>query len=106
MTKKKKKGKAARPTQNPINLDFAFFTYLRIFYTESCGEIRNHFRDLSKKFLDFNNPETGAFLREPQFEALEMYVFLKEYLDNRHVHEIFSDWYKKKKDLRSDQISV
>ena len=85
----------APATRNPINLDFAFFTYLRIFYTENRGRIRNHFRDLSKKFLDFNNPESGAFLREPQFEALEMYVFLKEYLNNRHVHQIFADWHAK-----------
>lgn len=87
----------ARAARNPINIDFAFFTYLRTFYTENSGRIRNHFRDLSKKFLDFNDPESGEgkFLREPQFQALEMYVFLKEYLNNRHVHQIFTDWYAK-----------
>ena len=85
----------ARATRNQTNLDFTFFTYLRTFYTENRGRIRTHFRDLSKKFLDFNDPESGAFLREPQFEALEMYVFLKEYLSNRHVHQIFADWYAK-----------
>ena len=83
----------ARAARDQINLEFAFFTYLRIFYTENRGRIRTHFRDLSKKFLDFNDPVSGAFLREPQFEALEMYVFLKEYLDNQHVHEIFADWH-------------
>ena len=77
------------------NPDFAFYTYLRIFYTENRGRIRNHFRELSKKFLDFNDPESGAFLWQPQFEALEMYVFIKEYLDNRHVHQIFADWHAK-----------
>ena len=87
----------ARSTRNQINIDFAFFTYLRTFYTENSGRIRNHFRDLSKKFLDFNDPESGEgkFLREPQFQALEMYVFLKEYLSNRHVHQIFADWHAK-----------
>ena len=85
----------ARATRDQTNLDFTFFTYLRRFYTENRGRIRTHFRDLSKKFLDFNDPESGAFLREPQFEALEMYVFLKEYLSNRHVHQIFADWYEK-----------
>lgn len=87
----------ARAARNPINIDFAFFTYLRTFYTENSGRIRNHFRDLSKKFLDFNDPESGEgkFLREPQFQALEMYVFLKEYLSNRHVHQIFADWHAK-----------
>ena len=85
----------ARATRNQINLDFTFFTYLHRFYSENRGRIRNHLRDLSKKFLDFNDPESGAFLREPQFEALEMYVFLKEYLNNRHVHQIFADWHAK-----------
>ena len=87
----------ARSARQQVNLDFAFFTYLRIFYTENRGSIRRHFKDISKKFLDFNNPESGAYLREPQFEALEMYVFLKEYLENRPVHEIFTDWHKKQR---------
>ena len=86
----------ARATRDQINLNFAFFTYLRVFYTENRGRIRNHFRELSKKFLDFNDPTSGAFLREPQFEALEMYVFLKEYLDNQHVHQIFADWHARR----------
>ena len=86
----------ARNRRTQFDIDFAFFTYLRIFYTENRGRIRNRFRDLSKKFLDFNDPKSGAFLRDPQFEALEMYVFLKEYLDNRHVHEIFADWHAKR----------
>ena len=86
----------ARNRRTQINIDFAFFTYLRIFYTENRGRIRNRYRDLSKKFLDFNDPESGAFLRQPQFEALEMYVFLKEYLDNRHVHQIFADWHARR----------
>lgn len=85
----------ARATRNKIDLDFTFFTYLHRFYTENRGRIRTHFRDLSKKFIDFNDPKSGAFFREPQFEALEMYVFLKEYLSNRHVHQIFADWYEK-----------
>ena len=83
----------ARNRRTQINIDFAFFTYLRIFYSENRGRIRNRYRDLTKKFLDFNDPESGAFLRQPQFEALEMYVFIKEYLDNRHVHQIFADWH-------------
>ena len=51
----------ARNRRTQYNLDFAFFTYLRIFYTENRGRIRTHFRDLTKKFLDFNDPESGAF---------------------------------------------
>ena len=92
--------------------DFNFFTYLRIFYTENRGRIRTHFRHLSKKFLDFNDPKSGAYLWEPQYEALEMYIFLKEYLNNRHVHQIFTDWYEKQKgfenrtNLGVDQIGL
>ena len=50
----------ARATRNQINLDFAFFTYLRIFYTENRGLIRNHFRDLSKKNPRFQRPRVGC----------------------------------------------
>ena len=32
------------------------------------------------------------FLRKPQFEALEMYVFIKEFMNNAHMYEIFDDW--------------
>lgn len=102
----------ARATRNKMDLDFAFFTYLRIFYTENRGRIRNHFRDLSKKFLAFNTPESGAFLREPQFEALEMYIFLKEYLSNRHVHQIFADWharqngFERRSNIGDEQIEM
>ncbi|MDC3415106.1 DEAD/DEAH box helicase family protein [Aquibacillus sp. 3ASR75-11] len=82
--------------KNEFALDFAFFNYLRQFYDQNKGTIRRNYRSLSRKFLDFNdssNPD--SFLRVPQFEALEMYIFLKEYLDNRKVYQIFEDWYHK-----------
>ncbi|WP_221563164.1 TnsA endonuclease N-terminal domain-containing protein [Alkalihalobacillus sp. TS-13] len=91
--------------KNDFALDFAFFTYLREFHEENRGRIRNHYRNLSKKFLDFNDSKNpNAFLRKPQFEALEMYIFLKEYLDNMQVHQLFEDWYYKKNrfEKRSD----
>jgi type III restriction enzyme len=75
------------------SLDFAFFVQLHDFYRENRGNIRRHYRDLTKKYLDFNDPSNSdSFLRQPQFEALEMYVFLKEYLDNAPVHAIFKEW--------------
>lgn len=89
----------ARATKKiDTSLDFAFFYYLFQFYRSKRGEIRKHYRDLSKKFIDFNDPENNpkAFLRQPQFEALEIYVFLKEFLGNVPVQEIFKDWYEKK----------
>jgi type III restriction enzyme len=85
---------ARRTTKQRVNLDFAFFLHLHDFYQANRGRIRTHYRELSRKFLDFNNPDHNpkAFLRQPQFEALEMYVFLKEYLDNAPVHQIFKAW--------------
>ncbi|WP_245201868.1 hypothetical protein [Acinetobacter nosocomialis] len=79
-------------------LDFAFFNYLWAFYEENKGAIRKSYRDLSKKFLDYNDPSNriDAFLRRPQFEALETYVFLKEFLNNAKVEKIFEDWYDSK----------
>ena len=86
----------ARKVARSVDLEFAFFTYLWQFYQENRGRIRQHYRDLSRRFLDFNDPSnTNSFLRQPQFEALEMYVFLKEYLDNEPVHQIFKEWMNK-----------
>lgn len=79
-----------------LELDFAFFTVLHRFYEENKGTVKKSYRALTKKFLDFNDPENnGAFLRKPQYEALEIYIFLKEFLDNESVHELFHDWYHK-----------
>lgn len=79
-----------------IRQDFAFFQALLKFYTDNRGTIRKRYKQLSKQVLDFNDPElrTDAFLRKPQFEALEIYVFLKEFGDNAHVHELFQQWAK------------
>lgn len=75
------------------SLNFAFFTHLLDFYQQNRGRIRQNYRDLSKKFLDYNDPSNAqAYLRQPQFEALEIYIFLKEYLNNEPVHQIFRDW--------------
>lgn len=79
------------------SLDFAFFQFLWQFYQTHRGTIRTHYKELTRKFLDFNNPEKNpkAFLRQPQFEALETYVFLKEFLGNAKVEEIFQQWFAK-----------
>ena len=79
------------------SLDFAFFQFLWQFYQANRGTIRAHYKELTRKFLDFNNPEKNpkAFLRQPQFEALETYVFLKEFLGNAKVEEIFQQWFEK-----------
>ena len=76
-----------------VDLDFAFFTQIWRFYSANRGQIRSYYKSLTKKILDFNDPSNGdAFLRQPQFEALEIYVFFKEFLGNAQVHEAFKDW--------------
>ena len=72
---------AKRRVTQQASLDFAFFEALHQFYKDNRGRVRGAYRDLTKRFLDHNDPSknTAAFLRTPQFEALEMYVFLKEF---------------------------
>jgi type III restriction enzyme len=84
----------AKTISKKANVDFDFFTQLHDFYKANKGTIRNNYRNITKRFLDHNNPDRNpkAFLRQPQFEALEIYIFLKEYLNNAPVHEIFDEW--------------
>ena len=89
---------AKRNVATSSPLDFAFFNFLWQFYQNNRGTIRSNYKELTRKFLDFNNPEKNpkAFLRQPQFEALEVYIFLKEFLGNAKVEEIFQQWFEKK----------
>jgi hypothetical protein len=89
------KARGAAASMLTASLDFAFFRFLWQFYQANRGVIRQSYKELTRKFLDFNNPEKNpkAFLRQPQFEALETYVFLKEFLGNAKVEEIFKAWH-------------
>lgn len=79
------------------NIDFPFYTYLKLFYDQEKKKIWRRYRKLSIKFLQFNDPKNiSSYLRRPQFEALEMYIFLKEYLDNQKLHQIFEEWFQAK----------
>lgn len=77
-----------------IQEQYAFYEQMRAYYLDNRARIRRGYKDLTRKFLDYNDREKNpeAFLRRPQFEALEMYVFIKEYLDNQQVYAIFDDW--------------
>ena len=77
-----------------IDTSFAFYQELWYFYSDNRGKIRSRYKDLTKKFLAYNdkNDNPKAFLRTPQFEALEMYVFLKEFMDNPQVFDLFDEW--------------
>ena len=89
---------ARHPWKGSTALDFAFFNFLWGYYQANRGTIRSYYKELTRKFLDFNNPEKNAqvFLRQPQFEALEVYIFLKEFMNNAKVEQIFQDWFEKK----------
>lgn len=88
---------AKRAMVASASLDFAFFNFLWEFYRGNRGTIRTHYKELTRKFLDFNNPDKNpkAFLRQPQYEALEVYIFLKEFMDNAKVEEVFKAWFEK-----------
>lgn len=78
--------------------DFSFHEQLWFFYSENRGKIRSRYNDLTRKFLSYNDKDENknAFLRKPQFEALEMYVFIKEFMNNAQVYELFDDWRNKR----------
>lgn len=88
----------AKASSQKAVLDFAFFQYLWNFYQQNRGMIHKHYKELSKKYLAYNNPEKNpnAFLRQPQYEALEIYIFLKEFLGNDSVEKVFRQWFEKK----------
>lgn len=73
---------------------FSFYEQLWYFYSTNRGKIRSRYNDLTRKFLAYNDSEENphAFLRKPQFEALEMYVFIKEFMGNPQVYQMFDDW--------------
>lgn len=77
-------------------IEFPFYVYLRAFYSQERKKILSSYNTLTRKFIAFNDPDNAtAFLRRPQFEALEIYIFLKEFCDNKHLHQIFEEWYNK-----------
>lgn len=72
---------------------FPFYDYLWHFYESHRKKIIASYTPLTKKFLAYNDPSDGtAFLRLPQYQALEIYVFLKEYLNNKPLKDVFDKW--------------
>lgn len=92
--------------RNVEQSSFAFFDFLHQFYVQNKGRIRNRYKDLTKKFLDYNDKSKNpnAYLREPQFEALEIYVFLKEFCNNPQIYDLFDKWYKREGDFAAETI--
>lgn len=89
-----------------VQSSFAFFDFLRQFYIQNKGRIRNRYKDLTKKFLDYNDKSKNfnAYLRAPQFEALEIYVFLKEFCGNPQIYDLFDKWYKREGDFAAETV--
>ena len=83
--------------------EFSFYSQLQFYYNSNRGKIRRNYKDITRKFLDYNDKSLNpsAFLRKPQFEALEMYVFIKEFMNNAQVHQMFENW-SQKKEMFSD----
>ena len=84
-----------RKKSTTTTVDFPFYQYLQYFLEAEHKRVYSAFTPLSKKFLNYNNPKVNAkaYLRVPQFEALETYVFLKEFCENQKLWEIFEQWY-------------
>ena len=84
----------AKSRKENYDESFAFYEQLKYYYLSNKGKIRSRYNDLTKKFLSYNDKSENkdAYLRTPQFEALEMYVFIKEFMNNAQVYEIFDDW--------------
>lgn len=88
--------------KNNNQIDFPFYEYLQLFLQQEKKKIYASFTPLSRKFLAFNNPDNPtSYLRKPQYEAIEMYVFLKEYCNNKFLFEIFEDWFKKQNNFEN-----
>lgn len=85
----------AKKKSTTATIDFPFYQYLQYFLRTEHKRVYAAFTPLSKKFLNYNNPKENAkaYLRVPQFEALETYVFLKEFCENQKLWQIFEQWY-------------
>ncbi len=79
------------------SIDFPFYRVMWQFYSANRKEIRKAYSNLTRTILANAEPRKdnpNAFLRKPQYEAFELYVFLKEYLGNPRLADLFDDWRK------------
>lgn len=79
-------------------IDYPFYEALLGFYESSKKEIWKFYKPETRKILNYNDKEKreDAFLRKPQYEALQIYILIKELLNNAQMFSIFADWYNKK----------
>ncbi len=79
------------------SIDFPFYRIMWQFYSANKKVIKKSYTNLTRTILANAEPlkdNPNAFLRKPQYEAFEMYVFLKEYLGNLRLADLFDDWRK------------
>nr|GEV52265.1 ATP-dependent DNA helicase PcrA [Tanacetum cinerariifolium] len=62
------------------------------------AELQRELSDFKLKVevVDILRDRGSGYLRLPQYEALEMYVFLKEFCGNAPLHQVFRDWRESK----------
>lgn len=90
----------------PKHIEFPFYSYLKQFHDDNRKQVYSNYKPLTKKFLNFNNPENpNTWLRKPQFEALEIYVFLKEFCENKTLSLIFREWFEKSGPFEGREIT-
>ena len=71
-------------------VDTPFYQYLWLFYADHKKEIWREYKPLTRGILSrADYTDASAFLRKPQYEAFEMYVFLKEFLNTPKLGELF-----------------
>ena len=80
------------------SIDYPFYEALLGFYESSKKEIWKFYKPETRKILNYNDKEKreDAFLRKPQYEALQIYILIKELLNNAQMFSIFANWYNKK----------
>ncbi len=75
-------------------------TFLENIKTKVADWRENGYQGVFKESVNIlNYVKRIGFLHEPQIEALETYVYIKEILDNKPTSEIFKDTFTKKSDL-------
>lgn len=88
-------------------VDTPFYQYLWLFYADHKKEIWREYKPLTRGILSrADYTDASAFLRKPQYEAFEMYVFLKEFLNTPKLGELFENWCDNKGNFRYDRTPV
>lgn len=83
--------KKKAPSTQPDIDQYSLFTNLLAYYERNKGMIKKKYRRVTKVYLDYNE---DGYLREPQFKALEIYVFMKEFFENKKVFDVFTNLYE------------